>query len=179
MSVIELSWTAKNGTNQYQLWDNIGTTLGPHGDSVMTINGAPICPVGSIWHFSPLSPDLFYQTKNETLVFLGALIIDHLFSTQRLRCICGFVNFVLLFSLFPLHAISSNLFCPCHPYHTDPAANALFEVVTTLHQVHLVVTSCISLQILVLGPHHPLWDNFGTTWRQVWDWDNLDSGGNP
>ena len=25
MSVIELSWTAKIGTNQYQLWDNIGT----------------------------------------------------------------------------------------------------------------------------------------------------------
>ena len=25
----------KNGPNQYQLWDNIGKTLGPHGDYLM------------------------------------------------------------------------------------------------------------------------------------------------
>lgn len=97
----------KNGPNQYQLWDNIGKTLGPHGDYLMTINGAPLCPVDSIWHFPPFLPDLFYQ-KNETLVFLRAIIIDHLFSTQRLGCICGFVNFVVFQTTFLLFPVSTS-----------------------------------------------------------------------
>ena len=32
-----------------QLWDNFGTTLGPHGDYVVTIGSANIFPVDRIW----------------------------------------------------------------------------------------------------------------------------------
>ena len=46
--------------------------------------------------------------KNETLVFLRAIIIDHLFSTQRLGCICGFVNFVVFQTTLLLFPVSTS-----------------------------------------------------------------------
>ena len=34
--------------NTHTFWDNLGTTFGPHGDYVVTIDDAYHCPVGNI-----------------------------------------------------------------------------------------------------------------------------------
>ena len=88
---------------QHCNWDNFGTTWWLRNDYQWS---TPL-PWGQHMAFPPLSTWSLLP-KNETLVFLRAIIIDHLFSTQRLGCICGFVNFVVFQTTLLLFPVSTS-----------------------------------------------------------------------